>query len=620
MEILTSDELKRLLMGDMIYSLPMVAVDADQITIENCEFRETVELSSAPIFQSIRFVNVIFTELKIDIRYGVGKLDKLVFEQVSADVINLFELHVSSLEIIDCVIHKNLHVSGQYSSIAVHNRVTFRKINVLSMHNISIINESELESAGFLTIELFNLHLGQLHTYLLKTCILLLNKSQIDVIFKLQDLINSIFRSEKCKVKDVEITGEQETVHFKLSTIDNAKISTWSRPDRAELWSCGIFMEDVTIKNLNFYKARNVRNLSVYGSSVISNIVFGYSEVSEITISACQVGNLILPISTTKFDRLILIGDHESSLEIKRLFVIDGVLGRGLQQEIASISVDNVKISHLRFFSFTNSGNLYLSRISGSENPLIEDVGLPESISESTRVHVEDAMNSSEKVLEIFSSDMGSVNFASCDFSEFRMELRASKIVNIFLSGTKMPEFLVGEPRENQIGYGQLKKIYESMGDSVSSSRFLSLELDSHFSSLCDNSYDILQKGFWDRFTLFLNKVSNNFNQSWIQAFCVGFLIVMPLIYKCYCGTIGYEFVCRATDGDWENFWKLCKLYPEFLHPFHDVGFVFEFITGREAKCAPEDSIVAEFTGRVVSAYFIYQFVQAFRKFGKGTD
>lgn len=101
-----------------------------------------------------------------------------------------------------------------------------------------------------------------------------------------------------------------------------------------------------------------------------------------------------------------------------------------------------------------------------------------------------------------------------------------------------------------------------------------------------------------DMTILILNFISNGFGLWWFMGFAFLIVTTVPL-FEWYVDSL------RMCEG--VSFWRY---YPQFLLPIHKFDFI-------ENATLTNSSYVIDFLGRVVSFFGIYQFVQAFRKFGR---
>ncbi|MCF2489924.1 hypothetical protein [Dyadobacter sp. CY347] len=280
-------------------------------------------------------------------------------------------------------------------------------------------------------------------------------------------------------------------------------------------------------------------------------------------------------------------------------------------------------VSHIRFSSFINQGNIFISQVYDMKAHVIdipklwkEPVTPPEiAATHDRKEFLREALHKfKERTFEIYNSDLGKISFISCDFAAMELRFKASKIVEIFLAGTEMPKELIGDATSQQIGYGQLKKVYENRGDSVASQEYLRKELKSHYEALHKENLlrkrTLLQLGdFW---TLRVSKYTNDFGTSWIVALLM-LIIPMLILFTFHNRAIGYRMGSFWVQCEVNNFKELMSLFPEFVFPIHKADYIPDTVNLQVTNA----SRFLDALGKIWGSFMIYQFIQAFRKFGK---
>lgn len=214
-----------------------------------------------------------------------------------------------------------------------------------------------------------------------------------------------------------------------------------------------------------------------------------------------------------------------------------------------------------------------------------------------------------ESVLTIINSDIGKTQFIDCDFSEYKLIFRNSKISDAFLAGTLMPQANKINPHENdegqvQLVLNQIKKTYEARSDSINASKYFSDELNSHYRTLTWESNP------WAKFVLLMNRVSTNHGQSWQQG-VLSTLICAAFFYIFYLLSLGIQTSSLITNAKQFTF-----LFLEFINPLHKSDYIPSKM-GMTENRIPLHALAIENLSKIFISYFLYQFIQAFRKYGK---
>ncbi|MBL7732240.1 MAG: hypothetical protein JNM88_13770 [Chitinophagaceae bacterium] len=228
----------------------------------------------------------------------------------------------------------------------------------------------------------------------------------------------------------------------------------------------------------------------------------------------------------------------------------------------------------------------------------------------------------------IANSSMGKTEITGSELKGFRFEYRDSKILDMFIAGTKMPdgEIEIYEPPdaveeyddidffEQQVAvYSQLKKIFDNQGNIVQSTRYHAKAMEKQ-QRLLEEARKKDGKGWkswvsdqgFDLFNFRLNKWSNNHGESWRKAFWFVFLTSLG-VYILYYISLYYQepFSFDATG--------------RFIGHF----FSFLNITRKEDFMPDGDklnwwlSLALSFFGRIVTGFGIYQLIAAFRRHGR---
>jgi uncharacterized protein YjbI with pentapeptide repeats len=213
--------------------------------------------------------------------------------------------------------------------------------------------------------------------------------------------------------------------------------------------------------------------------------------------------------------------------------------------------------------------------------------------------------------LSIQQSDLGKTTLINCDLSLSKLSFESSKITDVFLAGTDMPSSMVATThKEMRSAYGQIKKIYDNRGDSINAGIFFAKEINSY--------YDLLsfKRDGWEKFNLTLNKYSTNHGQSWKRGL-ISLLFSSLLTYIFYCLIIGLKLDFSSGISGWHLFIKAASYFFEYLNPVHKTDFVLSELGKNTSPDAIAIARIWEGISRIITGYLLYQFVQAFRKFGK---
>ncbi len=312
------------------------------------------------------------------------------------------------------------------------------------------------------------------------------------------------------------------------------------------------------------------------------------------------------------------------------------------------VSLFNCKVYACLMEEFAVLGQLYLRQLKrlaqpftwydpttrAGENPNPKTIKQLEAQAEYYKIEVQQLTGEGDKELaiktstfRIAQSSLSKTEFTNCELGGFRFEFSNAKITEVFMSGGTVPlENIViyGEkpntlPWEEQkvSVYNQLKKIFEGQGD-VYWSTYFQAKTAEHQEKLLrlrrKREKALFNTTFWDLRTFQLNRWSNLHGESWGRA--LAFTLVTPIPIYLFFLLVGCRLFLPPVFA-WKFFWifidwNFLGYYFNFLDPIHRINFLEDMgvkLTGW--------SYIADFFGRIVVGYGIYQFIAAFRKHGK---
>jgi len=219
----------------------------------------------------------------------------------------------------------------------------------------------------------------------------------------------------------------------------------------------------------------------------------------------------------------------------------------------------------------------------------------------------------SNGLLIINSSGLGRTDFIRCDFSKASLEFENSKIVDAFFSLTDFPNTVKinndDDHAQAQLAFGQLHTAFQKQGDTVRALEYQAREIEAHYRTL---KWFITKKKPYVNFTwlnLWLNKISNNFGRNWVRPMILSFVAGAIFFYALVLSSEEYYFGFPITLDD-----DLSIGFFRFMNPirFFELDKLFNQPITLKAS-----SFFWDFLGRVSIAYFFYQTIQAFRRYGR---
>ena len=610
--IISNQEILESFLRHPAYQSPLIEnanynSESKSITIFNVSFES---------FVSIKFYNsnlISFQNCSFD--KGVGVLEEA---QVSSEYRNLhFKIctfgkvefsgsnHLLRVKIEDPLKLPSLSVNGSINSVEVYND-SKEKVIIETFQTDSKQRNDAPAVFAFRDLEISNVISKSYNSFKLS---LARTKSRNVQISKTGNCTISI--TNNSIIDTFRVTDFGGTITLGNSTINNVFIDgSDGTVVLEELWIGGVVADIVEIRN-----DVQAKEISFLDGNIIDLIALGQVRVEEFIIQESTINHLLIPIETATFNLLKISGVSHIPLHINYLNFLNGILAKGYSNEKSTIIMEDFTITSIGFFSFNNYANIFVSKISYKPTTgNFPGIGLLKEYRDElnyNKILIPSSLIE-DSTFQVVNSDLGKINFIDCNFSEMQMDIRASKLTELFLAGTEMPSVLIGIYRDRQIGYAQLKKVYENRGDSVKSLDYLALELNAHYEELKSiPSKNRTGEHRRNLFILRMNKWSNNFGTSYLNWPIA--VLVMTIIFIAHNFALGYTLAITLNKNEWHNFFEILSLFFEFLYPIHKADFIPEAVN----MPVTAGSRILDFTGRIFSGYFIYQFIQVFRKYGK---
>ncbi|CCG99966.1 hypothetical protein FAES_1957 [Fibrella aestuarina BUZ 2] len=219
-------------------------------------------------------------------------------------------------------------------------------------------------------------------------------------------------------------------------------------------------------------------------------------------------------------------------------------------------------------------------------------------------------------IIEILSSDLGKSEFINVAFDSLKhISVIDSKISDCNLSMCPAPKKIIGENKIDHTGardaIKQLKLAYSKSGDKIQEMSLSPYEYDEHFKSLAMWSN---WTNFFDKFILFLNKKSNFYGHDIGVAF-ISIVLSSIFFFSLFCYSLGFRL-----GNDFAELRRILSYIFEFVNPLHKPEYIISGLLNTKEIDPSQISNytrVCEGISKIFITFFLYQFIQAFRKFGK---
>ena len=195
--------------------------------------------------------------------------------------------------------------------------------------------------------------------------------------------------------------------------------------------------------------------------------------------------------------------------------------------------------------------------------------------------------------ISLYRNKFGQTTLTACDFpSKYKDFDKIKTIENIHYPDRKDKNYF----KTRYETFLQLKKQLEASGNFYEAQKFQAI------------SHEALKKienlPYWDRVILKINGLSNNHGLSIKEPF-IGTIVLSILFYVLYLWSLGRIFNANEID------WNLFGYYFSFIDITHRTDFL---VNKSELNGI---SLTIDFLNKIIVGFLIYQFIAAFRKYGK---
>ncbi|MBN8670479.1 MAG: hypothetical protein J0L80_07315 [Chitinophagales bacterium] len=551
---------------------------------------------------------------------------KITNTQILGEAIHVHNENLPQLTLVSCEIDYLIISSSNVKGVILQDTIIHQKIlvkqnsrvNEIAISNNSNIHGIQIDSSELCFLSTSNATVNQINN---------VNKSKIEHLTLDNSQIKYLTSGQKSIFVKIHITLSTIS-HLSLinSYIDSLQIWQKSKIDTLNL------SDRMTINTVLIDRQIDIVNFTIYSSSIydlkLSNSSFESIHFSGVKLFNVKLENLIklnsLICSDSSYIEHLSISTQKLSSAIFRqaTFYILDIIDCQLSKD-SFLSISNSQLNKLKISNSLFGGTFMLNAVS-SITELNRFIEYPQGPFATEFKEFEFRKESEESLLRIAESDLGKAQFIGCNFSKFnKFEYKNSKMLEVFVADTEFPSRQnIHHPDKNatpvqvleqqRLALSQFKKIYENRGDNIRATQALAEEVETYRAQL-KLEKPSTQKERWnnrtERFNLWLNRISNYHGNNWFRAATVTVLINWLFFYL-YSLSLGF-----TLGDDWNMFGKLLASSFDFLNPVHKTDFLvdrFDFTLKIGGMAIFVDNL-----SRIVIAYFVYQTIAAFRKFGK---
>lgn len=300
-------------------------------------------------------------------------------------------------------------------------------------------------------------------------------------------------------------------------------------------------------------------------------------------------------------------------LEEKELFDIHLSIKYNQQEEIGEVKIMNSSLNSLSLSGYSNSkisidntkiSNWFIRDFSPQKEVNFYNVSPLKNKKDESKIEIHksnleniwfDNINFSQyDIVSFFRTKFGKSTFTSCDFPTDNTSFEKFKTLeNVHYPDQKSDNYY----KDQYEIFLQLKIILESTGNFYEAQKLQAISNDA--------LKNIKQISCWDRSILWINGKSNNHGLS-IKLPLMYFLSFSLVLYVLYLLSLG-----RIFNNNNSINYSLIGYYFSFIDLTHRTDFL---VDKNEFNIA---SLGIDFINKLICGFFIYQFVSAFRKYGK---
>jgi hypothetical protein len=218
--------------------------------------------------------------------------------------------------------------------------------------------------------------------------------------------------------------------------------------------------------------------------------------------------------------------------------------------------------------------------------------------------------------LTMKASDLGKTDFILCEFGRGSFEFQNAKLLDAFMAETNFPRHITSANGQNckqeQLAFGQISTAYQKQGDTVRTLEYQAREIEAHYKDL--RWFAAGPRSFsFTKFSLWLNKWSNDFGRNWGRGLLFSFGLGLILYYLLVISSDQFHIGWPSIDG------RLVSAFFKFMNPlrFFETENLFKTGDDKPYLTLHPVSYFVDFFARILVAYGYYQTIQAFRRYGR---
>lgn len=431
-----------------------------------------------------------------------------------------------------------------------------------------------------------------------------------------------------CFIKEIyvsEIETNNISIHFGSSIVSgiiNSKKLTNVSINNSVVHN-GLFLRNQNSVNILYteenifplrwrrlFKSMNIKNLANFLKTKQSFYIY---DTKKIIVRSNEATNGRIGLITDKFSkekqnniRYQLSDIEKSYLNINITLILEKEIEQSKVEITGSylnllsikgkldgkLNIENSKIDNLHIHHFTSKGEAVfynlkpLSNLGNNSRIEIHQSNLDNSWFDSIEF---DAYST----VSFYRTRFGKAKFSSCSFpANYTSFEKFKSLENVYYPDKKSDNYY----KDQYEIFLQLRNALESNGNFYESQKLQAIANDA--------LKKVIDVSKWDKVILCINSKSNNHGLS-IQRPLIYFLLFTIFFYILYLFSLNRIFNYNDID------WTLIGYYFSFIDLTHRADFLVDKTEFNTA------SLIIDFFNKIIAGFFTFQFISAFRKYGK---
>lgn len=472
-----------------------------------------------------------------------------------------------SLIIEECIFKQPINISAC--------KINLHIINTESEH--ILLTGIKAENIGVSPKKCSNIGIGDIHTTNLEIGSIIDKESKIEISnLNCYYLSLSILEVDSIELSNITSGSNNGTLYF--STLKANKL---------------------VLKNFKQFNTFNCSELKILDTLAFENVIFTHPTVfnfnpigsTEASFLECKK----LSIVNSSFHDFTFRSYLDSNHKIQDVYIKSDV------NEKLTVYIEGFHIESLRLAGGNLNDNIFI------KDSKVKNIEISSYINDG-KLKLFNLMDNVK--FSIKRSFLGKAIFSNINFSKSDIYIEHSQIQELQLNNIQWPDKISGiSPHGERENYRQLKAAMFSHNNKVQAYEFEAKEMVAYKKELQNKPW---YNG--EKLILILSQ-TNNFGQDWKKAtlWLLGSVIAMHVLSVLF---INYNDPCIIISELWDKIEALAYFLNP-IHPTKEVWAIYNSATYPDYDIIKDWFIFFDFIARLITAFFYFQVVKAFRKYAR---